>query len=171
MSCVMPLAAALWVECLVVISAETFLLEVVVVAGCRVRCLDVCYECVEVDVRLDDIIYSIFLFVLFQGTAPATELLAVCYSYLLFHTFLEGCNLGILLYALCAELGGAIYIIIGEGEVWLETYSQFVGYLVAIGFYYDSDNGLLCSTLASGGVGGTLDGSVVCYEIGEWIAL
>ena len=159
----MPLAA-FYLDSLVVVDVETFLLEGVVIAGCAAGSLDICYQSVEGCVLCDDRRCCKLLAVLLLVASPATELLTVGYGYLLGCTIQELLYFCILLHSLCAENSLAVYIIIGKGEVWLETYGEFVGSLVAVCLYHEGSHGLLLSTFACCSISNALDVSVVCCD-------
>ena len=167
----MPLAVAFYRDCLVVVDVETFLLEVVVVTGCSVCGLNICNECIEVSICFDDRRGGELLAVFLLVAGPATEFLTFGYGYLLFHAFLEFLYVGILLHLLGSEHCCAVYIIIGEGEVWLEAYGELVSYFISLRFYNDGYHSLLVCTFAGGSVCCALDGSVCSNEIFQWIGL
>ena len=166
----MPLAFAFYRDCLVVVDVESFLLEVVIVTDCFTCGLNICNDCIEVSICCNDRRDGELLAVFLQVGSPATEFLTFGYGYLLFHAFLEFLYVGILLHLLGSDSCCAVYIIIGEGEVWLEAYGEFVSYFISLRFYHDGYHSLLFCTFAGGSIGRALDGSVssndVCQRIG-----
>ena len=168
---IMPFAVAFYRDGLVVVDVETFLLEVVVVACCSVFGLYICNECIELCICCDDRGGGELLAVFLQFASPTAEFLAFGYGYLLFHAFCKFFDVCILLNLLGSENRCAVYIIIGEGEVWLEGYGEFVSYLISVKFYNDVYHGLLVCTFAGGSICCTLDGSVFCNEVFQRIGL
>ena len=154
-----------------VVDVETFLLEVVIVTGCFTCGLNICNECIEFGICCDDRRGGELLAVFLQVGSPTAEFLSFGYGYLVFYVFLEIRNVGILLYLLGSDSCCAVYIIIGEGEVWLEGYGELVSYLISVRFYNDGYHGLLVCTFAVGSICCTLDGSVCSNEVFQRIGL
>ena len=119
MSCVMPLAIALWVECLVVICVKVSISQVEVVAFCSASCLDFSDERVETEIASNNVFGRILLWTFFDFSTPATELLPIADCQLAF-CFRRECANGIILGdALCADDSRAVHIIIGKGVLLL----------------------------------------------------